>query len=82
MEPQGGPPCSGMPTGRALHLHVLERIERALEGRSWKWLAETAGIPQSTLSGQVNRPKFNLEALVRIAAALEKEVTPNPAFEV
>ncbi len=56
--------------GRALHVHVKERIERELDGRSWSWLAQEIGVPQSTLAGQVCKPKFSLEVVWRISKVL------------
>jgi len=61
-------------TGRALHLFVRSRIELALGPRPWKWLAAESGVATSTLSSQVNRPKFSLDTLVRIAAALDRPI--------
>lgn len=55
---------------RELHAHIKRRIQRELRGRSWSWLADASGIPQSTLAGQSARPKFSLDVLVRIAATL------------
>ena len=59
---------------RELHTHIRERIELALGGRSWSWLARTAGVPQSTLASQAAKPKFSVHVLLRVAAALERDV--------
>lgn len=62
------------PTGRLLHYRIRERAVRALAGRSWAWLASEAGIPQSTLSTQLAKPKFSVETLCRIARVLELDL--------
>lgn len=56
--------------GRTLHLYVRERILSVLGDRPLKWLASSAGVPTSTLSAQLLRPKFSLEVVVRVADAL------------
>jgi hypothetical protein len=56
---------------RLLHEYVRAQLQRALGGRSWKWLSARSGVPQSTLSNQVGRPRFTLGVLLRVAAALE-----------
>jgi len=61
-------------TGRALHQHVKDRINEVLGRRPQSWLADEAGVPQSTLSGQMNRLRFSLDVLVRVAAALDRHV--------
>jgi hypothetical protein len=53
------------------HRRIRAGIEEALGSRSWAWLAREAHIPQSTLSTQVTKPKFNVETLCRIARVLE-----------
>lgn len=63
-----------MVTGRALHRRIREGIEEALGERTWAWLAQEAGIPQSALSTQLAKPKFNIETLCRIARVLEIDV--------
>ena len=59
---------------RQLHTHIRMRIELALGSRSWNWLSRTAGVPQSTLASQASKPKFSVYVLLRVAAALEKDV--------
>lgn len=61
--------------GRELHRHILERIERALGPRAWSWLAEEAGVPRSTLATQAAKPRFSVEVLLRVAQALNRDVT-------
>lgn len=60
--------------GRALHVHLKRRIEAALGDRSWKWLADQIGVPQSTLASQVCKPKFSLEVVWRIARVLRLDI--------
>lgn len=55
---------------RWVHHRIRSNIEAALDGRSWTWLAEEIGIPQSTLSGQVCKPKFSLGVVLRISGVL------------
>jgi Bacteriophage CI repressor helix-turn-helix domain len=62
-------------SGRDLHAHIRARIGEALRSRSWSWLADTAGVPRSTLATQAGRPRFSVEVLVRVADTLEKDVT-------
>ena len=59
-------------TGRPLHEHIRCQIELALGRRSWAWLAETSGVPQSTLSNQTSRPRFSIDVLMRVSAALDR----------
>lgn len=62
----------------ALHKHILYKIELALGGRSWKWLATKSRISQSTLQTQKmgpGGPRFTLETLYEIAPVLKKPVT-------
>ena len=59
---------------RQLHTHIRMKIELALGGRSWNWLSRTAGVAQSTLASQATKPKFSIQVLVGVAAALEKDV--------
>lgn len=61
-----------MTTDRHVHRHIKAHIEKELGDRSWNWLAEESGIPQSTLAGQASRPKFSLDVLLRIASALHR----------
>lgn len=60
--------------GRALHVNLKSRIEAALGERSWKWLADQIGVPQSTLASQVCKPKFSLEVVWRIARVLRLDL--------
>lgn len=61
-------------TGPKLHKYVKNRIDATLGSRTYSWLAQASGVPQSTLSNQLNRPKFSLEVLVRVAVALQRPV--------
>jgi hypothetical protein len=61
--------------GRELHEYIRVQIERRLGDRSWSWLAEQAGVARSTLASQRARPKFSIEVLVRVAGALNQELT-------
>lgn len=60
--------------GRELHVQVRRNIESALDGRSWSWLAGEIGVPQSTLAGQVCKPRFSLEVVWRIARVLDLDL--------
>lgn len=60
---------------RELHFQIRSQIETELGERTWGWLAQASGVPASTLSNQVNRPKFSLDVLSRIADALGKDIT-------
>lgn len=53
---------------------MRDRIQLALAGRSWKWLAGAAGIQYSTLATQRGRPKFSISTLVAVAEALGRDV--------
>ena len=57
-----------------LHRHVRLRIELALSKRSWNWLSQETGVPQSTLASQAGKPKFSLEVLVLVARALDRDI--------
>lgn len=59
---------------REVHLQIRRKIEHALGGRTWTWLATEAGVPQSTLAGQAGKPKFSLDVLLAIAEALGEPV--------
>lgn len=61
--------------GRELHDHIRRQIERRLGGRSWTWLAEESGVPRTTLASQSKRPKFSVDVLLRVATALDQDVT-------
>lgn len=63
------------PRIRTVHARILASVERALGERSWQWLSEQAGIPQSTLSTQVGKPKFSLDVLYRICCALDLDLS-------
>jgi predicted transcriptional regulator len=56
---------------RETHQQIRQRIEKELGGRTWSWLAKVTGIPPSTLSNQVNRPRFTLEVIRRVGKALD-----------
>jgi len=58
-----------------LHAEIRSRIEAELGERTWSWLAQASGIPASTLSNQINRPRFSLDVVSRIADALGKDIT-------
>jgi hypothetical protein len=60
---------------RDVHAEIRSRIEAELGERTWSWLAQASGAPPSTLSNQVNRPRFTLDVPVRIAGALEKDLS-------
>lgn len=69
------------PMEEPVQRYILERMKEALDGRSWSWLAERAGLSQSTLAQQVGRvddpndwPKFSVAVIVRAAAALRRPV--------
>lgn len=64
-----------MVNSRCLHDHIKAKILSALSGRPLSWLAEKSGVPQSTLSTQMLRPKFSLEVLLKVSAALERDIT-------
>ncbi len=53
-----GRQIGGNQSSRRLHGAIRRRIEAYLSGRTWSWLADASGVPQSTLSNQVNRPRF------------------------
>lgn len=53
------------------HVEIRTRIETMLRGRTWRWLAQASGVPPSTLSNQLARPKFTIDVLYRLAEALE-----------
>jgi len=70
-----------------LHRRIRERIESCLDDRTWRWLSEASGVPQSTLSNQLSRPRFSLKVLLHVANALEKDLSffietyPKRAFD-
>lgn len=59
---------------RDLHRHIRRQIELGLGARSWNWLAKASGVAQSTLATQAGKPKFSVDVLIRVAAALDREV--------
>ena len=61
-------------TRREFHSVIRDRIALALDGRSVRWLARRTGIPNSTLAWQMKKPRFDVESLFKIAAALQREV--------
>lgn len=61
-------------TGRRLHRKIRDEIEAALGDRNWAWLGREAGIPQSTLSTQLSKPKFSVDTLCRIARVLDLDL--------
>jgi hypothetical protein len=64
---------------RRLQVEALKRIELALKGKSWLWLSEQTGVPQSTLQTQKNvsgdHPRFSLETLASIAQTLKRPIS-------
>ena len=60
--------------GKELHEHLLGRIEFALDGRTWSWLARKSGLPKSTLHTQSAVPRFSIEVLARVAVALRRDI--------
>lgn len=63
-----------MSEGRAVHAHMKRKIQLALGDRSWKWLAEQIGVPQSTLAGQVSKPRFSLDVAWKVARVLDLDL--------
>lgn len=59
---------------REMHEDIKRRIEEQLGSRTWSWLANASGVPQSTLASQAARPKFSLDVLVKLASALDVNV--------
>ena len=59
---------------KKLHRFILARIELALDGRSWGWLARTSGTPKSTLATQAAVPRFSVEVLIKVSSALGREM--------
>lgn len=57
-------------TDRSLHEYIKLVVEKRLAGRPTKWLSAESGVPQSTLSIQLTRPKFSLDVLSKIAPPL------------
>lgn len=49
-------------------------MQAALKDRSWNWLAQESGVPQSTLATQLGKPKFSVDVLVRVSVALGKDI--------
>lgn len=69
---------SAVMRGRSLHRHIAAVLERARGKRTWTSLAAETGIPQSTLSSQVTKPKFSIETVYLLMLALE--VDPRDVF--
>lgn len=70
--------------GKELHEYILSRVKQRLGSRSWRWLADRAGVPRTTLVTQASRPKFSVDVLVSVARALDRDVghfLPGPADE-
>ena len=59
---------------KKLHEFILARIELALDGRTWAWLARTSGTPKSTLATQAAIPRFSVEVLAKVSSALGREI--------
>ncbi len=59
-----------MHTRNEVQRRIRARIDDALDGRSWRWLARRTGVPWSTLQWQATKPRFTATNLVRIAQAL------------
>ena len=55
---------------KKLHEFILARIEQALNGRTWAWLARKSGVPRSTLMTQSANLHFSLDVLASVAHAL------------
>lgn len=55
-----------------LQEHILGKIELALDGRSWNWLAGQSKVPQSTLATQKAGPRFTIEVLWAVGKALHR----------
>jgi hypothetical protein len=60
-----------MSPDRAVHYHIRDVLQGALGDRTWRWLAEEIGVPQSTLSGQVSKPKFSVAVVWKAARVLD-----------
>ncbi len=59
---------------KKLHEFILARIELALDGRTWAWLARTSGTPKSTLATQAAISRFNVQVLTKVSSALGREI--------
>ncbi len=59
---------------KELQEFILARIELALDGRTWAWLARTSGTPKSTLATQAAIPRFSVEVLAKVSSALGREI--------
>ena len=60
---------------KKLHEFILTRIEQALNGRSWAWLARKSGVPRSTLMTQSANLHFSLDVLASVAHALGRPIS-------
>ncbi len=58
----------------SLREYIAKRIELALRGRSWNWLAQKAGVSQSTLTTNKNETGFSLDTLLKVCRALGKPI--------
>ena len=59
---------------KKLQRFIFARIELALDGRTWAWLARTSGTPKSTLATQAAIPRFSVEVLAKVSSALGREI--------
>lgn len=59
---------------KQLHEFILLRIEQALNGRTWAWLARKSGVPRSTLMTQSATPHFSLDVLASVAHSLGRPI--------
>lgn len=59
---------------RHLRDFITKRIELALRGRSWSWLADQIGVRQSSLSTQKNDSRYSIETLVEVSRVLRKPI--------
>lgn len=67
---------------REVQERVAQRVRDALDGRSLRWLSQQSGIPCSTLSWQLKKPRLTLTTILRIAPILgvhSSELIPDPA---
>ena len=60
---------------KQLHEFILARIEQALNGRSWAWLARKSGVPRSTLMTQSANLHFSLDVLASVAHSLGRLIS-------
>jgi len=57
-----------------LHAVIRDRIDTARGRLSLNKLAKSAGVPYATLHDQFSRPKFSIDVLVALAAALDTDL--------